>query len=76
MSNKQARFERRLEERRAQRAADEGVVVPAQAEAPEIERRSGEDRRVRSMSPAEVDDWLKRNGISGGDRRKGDRRHR
>ncbi len=36
------------------------------------ERKS--DRRVRSMTPSEVEDWLKQNGISGGDRRKGDRR--
>jgi hypothetical protein len=39
----------------------------------QADRRQG-DRRQMSMSAAEVDDWLKRNGISGGDRRQGDRR--
>lgn len=37
------------------------------------DRRQAE-RRVRAMTPREVDDWLKRNGISGGDRRQGQRR--
>lgn len=76
MSNKAARFERRLQERRAQRGVEEEVSIPTQAEAPLVERRTGEDRRVRSMSPAEVDEWLKRNGISGGDRRRVTRRQR
>jgi hypothetical protein len=69
MSNKQARFERRLAARREQQQEPAGVTPP-------IERRSNPDRRVRSMSPVEVDDWLKMNGISGGDRRKGPRRKR
>jgi len=38
------------------------------------DRRKGGDRRQLSMSPEEVEDWLKRNGITGGDRRKGERR--
>jgi hypothetical protein len=41
---------------------------------PPVEKRVGDDRRVRSMSSSEVDDWLKQNHISGGDRRKGQRR--
>lgn len=69
MSNRQARFERRLAERRAEQNP-EAVGMPP------LEKRSGEERRVRSMTPAEVDDWLKRSGISGGDRRKGSRRKR
>lgn len=34
------------------------------------------DRRRMAMTPQEVDQWLKDNGILGGDRRKGDRRQR
>lgn len=37
------------------------------------DRRSAE-RRKMTMSPQEVENWLKMNGISGGDRRKGQRR--
>lgn len=37
------------------------------------DRRKGERRQI-TMSESEVEDWLKRNGIIGGDRRKGDRR--
>jgi hypothetical protein len=44
-----------------------------QANEREKERRQ-KDRRKMSMSPDEVEDWLKRNGISGGDRRQGQRR--
>jgi hypothetical protein len=36
--------------------------------------RRRQERRIREMSPDEVDDWLKRNGIFGGDRRRGERR--
>lgn len=32
------------------------------------------DRRQISMSPQEVEDWMRMNGIVGGDRRKGQRR--
>lgn len=71
MSDKAARFERRLQERRERQQNEKLEEVQA---VPPVERRSGEDRRVRSMTSAEVDDWLKRNGVSGGDRRKGSRR--
>lgn len=43
-----------------------------------VDERKGDrrkrDRRQMSMAPDEVEDWLKRNGITGGDRRKGERR--
>jgi hypothetical protein len=44
-----------------------------QADERKADRRQG-DRRKMTMSPDEVEDWLKRNGISSGDRRKGERR--
>lgn len=34
------------------------------------------DRRKSTMSPREVEEWLKRNNIYGGDRRKDERRRR
>ena len=71
MSDRKARFERRLAERRSQQEQEETGATP-----PPIEDRRNADRRVKSMTPREVDDWLRRNGISGGDRRKGDRRRR
>lgn len=37
------------------------------------DRREGDRRKMR-MSEDEIEDWLKRNGISGGDRRLGQRR--
>lgn len=40
------------------------------------EERRVEDRRIMAMTPSEVDDWLKQNGISGTDRRKAQRRMR
>lgn len=39
-----------------------------------VSDRRQQDRRQMSMSPDEVEEWLKRNGISGGDRRVGQRR--
>lgn len=44
-----------------------------QVEEREVDRRQS-DRRKMAMSEKEVDDWLKMNGISGGDRRHNDRR--
>lgn len=41
---------------------------------PPLNFRSGEDRRKQAMTSSEVEDWLKRNGIQGEDRRKRDRR--
>jgi hypothetical protein len=38
------------------------------------EDRRGGDRRKMAMTPREVDDWLRMNNISGGDRRQGQRR--
>jgi hypothetical protein len=45
----------------------------AQVEERTADRRAGE-RRKMTMSAQEVDDWLKMNNISGGDRRKAQRR--
>lgn len=45
----------------------------AQADDRTKDRRAS-DRRQMTMTPKEVDDWLKMNNISGGDRRKGERR--
>jgi hypothetical protein len=45
----------------------------ASADDREKDRRS-EDRRKMAMSPDEVENWLKINGIYGGDRRKAQRR--
>jgi hypothetical protein len=71
MSDRQARFQRRLAERREQQQEPEAIP-----DVPPAERRSFPDRRSQAMTSAEVDDWLKRNGISGGDRRKATRRKR
>lgn len=75
MSYKAGRFQRRLAERRAKQAREESGEVKV-APPPVFEDRRNEDRRAATMSPKEVEDWLRRNGIAGGDRRKGDRRRR
>lgn len=72
----ESRHERRVAKRaEAKKKAQERLAEKMAR----IEPRSGEDRRQRErrvmvMSKEEVDDWLKRNGISGGDRRHNDRR--
>lgn len=63
-----SRFDRRLRARQEERRLAE--------EEPIAEERRQRNRRANSMTPDEVQDWLKRNGILGGDRRKGERRHR
>jgi hypothetical protein len=71
------RFERRLRARRlaeAVAAAEEGTTPPPPP--PTVVDRRRTDRRTQTMTPAEVDDWLRRNGITGGDRRKAERRRR
>jgi hypothetical protein len=68
----ESRFERRLAKRKE---AQERLAEKMGRQEP----RSGDDRRrverrAMVMSKEEVEDWLKRNGISGGDRRSGNRR--
>lgn len=67
------RFERRLRARQEARCLAEKQAQ--QPKPPPVERRQ-QERRTRSMTSAEVEDWLKHNGITGVDRRKGDRRRR
>ena len=67
------RFDRRLKARRA-KSEREQLLEKFGPRADE--RNTTGDRRQMAMTPDEVDDWLKRNGITGGDRRKGDRRRR
>lgn len=62
---------RRLKARRE--AAEEELKHPLGDPRIGNDRRQKE-RRKQSLSPDEVNDWLKRNGISGGDRRHNDRR--
>jgi hypothetical protein len=76
----ETRFARRLRARELARdvAAAEASEPPPPRH-PLGDPRIGEDRRqqerrTRTMTPAEVEDWLRLNGITGGDRRKGDRR--
>jgi hypothetical protein len=68
VSNRAARFTRRLRARRA--TAGHPLSDPRTGD---TERRQAE-RRVRAMTPREVEDWLRRNGITGSDRRTGQRR--
>jgi hypothetical protein len=69
-----SRFERRLRARQLKRAV-EGEILKHPLGDPRIgEDRRQAERRRNAMTPDEVADWLKRNGISGGDRRHNDRR--
>lgn len=74
------RFERRLRARQEKRRLEELKEMDKdKPKHPLSDPRIGDDRRQRErramvMSAEEVDDWLKRNGISSGDRRKGPRR--
>lgn len=66
----ESRFNRRLAKRKeARRLAEEKLASkPTQGD------RRKEERRTTVMTSGEVEEWLKRNGISGGDRRHNDRR--
>jgi hypothetical protein len=76
MSRKKERFERRLAKRRIkQRFEEQNGEIKHPLGDPRIGNdRRQQERRTVEMTPAEVDDWLKRNGILGGDRRIGQRR--
>lgn len=77
-----SRFARRLRARRQAAALAAAVAAAEDATPPRHplgDPRTGEDRRraerrSRTMTPDEVEDWLRRNGISGGDRRRAERR--
>jgi hypothetical protein len=78
------RVQRRLRARRLKQQIDAEIAArkaeqPKEPVNPQGDPRVGDDkrrqeRRSRSMSPHEVEDWLNRNGISGGNRRMGQRR--
>jgi hypothetical protein len=76
----ETRFVRRLRARRlAVAVAAAEAAQPPPVRHPLGDPRVGEDRRqaerrTHTMTPAEVEEWLRRNGIPGGDRRRGDRR--
>lgn len=78
----ESRFERRRKARQEARAIEErrAFLDPDKQEKhPLGDPRIGNDRRQKErrmtvMTAAEVEDWLKRNGISTGDRRHNDRR--
>jgi len=77
----ESRFNRRLKARREARAERERreMLGEEPVKHPLSDPRIGDDRRraerrVMVMSAEEVEDWLKRNGISTGDRRHNDRR--
>lgn len=72
----ESRHERRVAKREEARQKAEERLAAKMAR---LEPRSGEDRRRQErrstqMTPDEVSDWLKRNGITTGDRRHNDRR--
>lgn len=66
------RIARRLEARREKRRIEQGLPAPEttddESDGPQA------DRRVQAMTREEVEDWLRRHGITGGDRRTADRR--
>ena len=74
----ESRHERRKAKRLIERAEKERREL-LEPKHPLGDPRIGNDRRQAErrstqMTPAEVEDWLKRNGISTGDRRHNDRR--
>jgi hypothetical protein len=60
----------------AEQASDREKMIQRFGEKADDRRqdRRQSDRRKMTMSPQEVEDWLKMNNIAGGDRRQGQRR--
>lgn len=65
--------EARAEARKA-RGKEERVPPIVAADPRSDDDRRQQERRQRSMTPAELDRWLKDHGMSGADRRKAERR--
>jgi len=75
----ESRFDRRRKKRLSEREEAEMKAAKLAEKMGRQDPRTGDDRRQSErrkmvMSADEVDDWLKRNGISTGDRRHNDRR--
>lgn len=72
----ESRYTRRLKAREELRRRLEEIRPPRHPLGdPRIdEDRRQQERRANAMTPKEVEDWLKRNGMQGTDRRKAERR--
>ena len=72
-----SRKARKIRERLLERGLQAERILRHPLSDPRVgDDRRQQERRVRIMTQEELEDWLRLNGISGGDRRQGERRQR